>query len=356
MDNIKFGEFEISRDFYNQQIANFAESFSYTSLSCEQAFKELKDCENELLKLFDQQAKEYFDTLDENTKKQILEKLRFFTVYSANYTGIKLDDTLNFNSQEWIDTIFSKKFSEMNEYLPLIIVFNAKEFDERETYRKVISFFRLYNLKKVAYLKAQNMKKNHIDAFYYALALEKLNPQSIIELNSEVTKDQENHEIGFKKVNNIIQGATFSTAEKVNVPQAIEQLLYSYQNNFGETYKDFLEEGISNEEKNERLLNICTREARFHIEFERIHPFSDGNGRTGRIILNRNLIKQGITPILITTAMYNIYTKFIEERDYKGLGNLIYISVSQEMARWVSELRASYKIEADSVEKLPFLK
>lgn len=356
MENMKFGEFEIPKDFYNQQIANFAESFSYTSLSCEQAFKELKDYENELEKIFDSQAKEYFNTLSEENKKQILAKVRFFIVYSANYAGIKLDNTLNFNSQEWIDDIFRKKFLEMNEYLPFILIFHEKKFDERETYRKAISFFRLYNLKKIAYLKAQNMKKNHIDAFYYALTLENLNSQNIIELNSEVTKDQEDHEIGFKKVNNIIQGAKFSTVDKENVPQAIEQLLYSYQNNFGENYQSFLEEGITTEEKNERLLNICIREAHFHIEFERIHPFTDGNGRTGRIILNRNLIKQGITPILITTAMYNIYTKFIENRDYTGLGNLIYISVSQEMARWVSELRASYKIDANSVEKLPFLK
>ena len=356
MSNIKFGEFEISQEFFDQKIATFAESFSYTSLSCEQAFKELKECENELDKLLSEDAKKYFETLQEEKKKQILAKVRFFIIYSADYSGMKLAETVNLNSQEWVDNIFKEKFSEMNSYLPYIVIFNENNFDEKETYRKVINFFRLYNLRKVAYQKAQNMKKNHIDAFYYALELDELNQQNIIELNAEVTKDQEDHEIGYKKVNNIIQGATFATTEKEKVPQAIEQLLYSYKNDFGKTQKNYLEEGITVEEKDQRLLDICLKEARFHIEFERIHPFTDGNGRTGRIILNRNLIKQGITPILITTAMYNIYTKFIADRDYEGFGNQIYISVSQEMARWVSELRNTYNIGAESVGKLPFIK
>ncbi len=36
-----------------------------------------------------------------------------------------------------------------------------------------------------------------------------------------------------------------------------------------------------------------------HIEFERIHPFEDGNGRTGRIILNQQLINRGLYPVSI---------------------------------------------------------
>ncbi len=44
-------------------------------------------------------------------------------------------------------------------------------------------------------------------------------------------------------------------------------------------------------------MNPIERIARFHLEFEGIHPFIDGNGRTGRLILNLDLIRNGYPPI-----------------------------------------------------------
>ena len=39
--------------------------------------------------------------------------------------------------------------------------------------------------------------------------------------------------------------------------------------------------------------------ARQHIEFERIHPFRDGNGRAGRMLLNQQLINHNLLPVAI---------------------------------------------------------
>lgn len=62
--------------------------------------------------------------------------------------------------------------------------------------------------------------------------------------------------------------------------------------------------------------NLITRLAGFHIEFEGIHPFIDSNGRTGRLLVNLELMKAGYPPIDIKftdrVAYYNAFDEFVE--------------------------------------------
>lgn len=66
---------------------------------------------------------------------------------------------------------------------------------------------------------------------------------------------------------------------------------------------------------------IITRLARFHIEFEGIHPFIDGNGRTGRLLVNLELMKAGYPPIDIKfTDRISYYNAFGEYHVKHNLG------------------------------------
>ena len=53
--------------------------------------------------------------------------------------------------------------------------------------------------------------------------------------------------------------------------------------------------------------------AEFHVRFERIHPFQDGNGRIGRLIMLKECLKSGIMPILVLDRMRQYYYLGLQE-------------------------------------------
>ncbi len=80
-------------------------------------------------------------------------------------------------------------------------------------------------------------------------------------------------------------------------PDEIEKFLQDFINR----YNELVETGFDMEDV-----------AKLHIEFENIHPFSDGNGRTGRILINSMLIKSNQVPICIPLDLRNDYYKLLE--------------------------------------------
>lgn len=67
----------------------------------------------------------------------------------------------------------------------------------------------------------------------------------------------------------------------------------------------------------DKTSHIISQIARFHLEFEHIHPFCDGNGRIGRVLNNFILLREGYVPINITFADRAKYYKAFKEYDEK---------------------------------------
>ena len=73
--------------------------------------------------------------------------------------------------------------------------------------------------------------------------------------------------------------------------------------------------------------NIVEKLADLHIAFESIHPFIDGNGRTGRLILNLELIRNGFPPINVKFTdrkrYYDAFDAFYRDNDAGVMIDLI---------------------------------
>jgi Fic family protein len=78
--------------------------------------------------------------------------------------------------------------------------------------------------------------------------------------------------------------------------------------------------------------------ARLHNDFERVHPFIDGNGRTGRLILNLLLVRLGYPPVVIFKRQRDAYLTAMQRADsddYGALGELIARAMYDNLNRFI---------------------
>ncbi|MGN1031990.1 MAG: Fic family protein [Intestinibacter sp.] len=89
--------------------------------------------------------------------------------------------------------------------------------------------------------------------------------------------------------------------------------------------------------------HIITKLARFHIEFEGIHPFIDGNGRTGRLLVNLELMKAGFPPIDIKftdrIAYYNAFDEYHVNNDLSAMEKLFAGYINEQLDLYLKILQ-----------------
>ena len=154
-------------------------------------------------------------------------------------------------------------------------------------------------------LREINEVVNHKEAFDYILNYEEdFNRNFILKLHEFVVKNtlkkELNDQIGkYRKVQVYIRGTEWLPPKAKDVPMEMKNLLSWYS-------------------KNKRKLHPLILTAYFHSAFETIHPFVDGNGRVGRILMNFTLRKNKFPMINIPYEKRHKYYSALETSRIKG--------------------------------------
>lgn len=111
-------------------------------------------------------------------------------------------------------------------------------------------------------------------------------------------------------------------------PEHVEQLLETLLDSFNSAHDLYFLDNV----------------AHFHAEFERIHPFCDGNGRIGRVLINLQLAKLGYPPIIIRnkskrTDYYPELVTYEEKGSYNGLADMFADSLKESLHKRLAYLR-----------------
>ncbi|GBF10729.1 Fic family protein [Tepidibacillus sp. HK-1] len=173
----------------------------------------------------------------------------------------------------------------------------------------------------------------HKEAYLYVEELVQkkvpISEKVIKEIHSLVLMDRREDRGIYRRVPVTIMGAIHTPPEPYLVPVQMEQLIMHY-------------EQLSS-------LHVVERTAIFHLEFETIHPFIDGNGRTGRLLLNYELMKEGYLPINIKYGdrkrYYNCFTSYhTNGKNPSEMVSLISQYLEEELSRYVEIVRTANEI------------
>lgn len=116
---------------------------------------------------------------------------------------------------------------------------------------------------------------------------------------------------GFRTTSVFIAGAEHMPPEAADVPRLMNELLYT-------SFKS-----------DDFIYDL----ADFHIRYERIHPFTDGNGRSGRVLINKLALQNGYAPFVIPKDKRTPYMNLLADCDVVGLKSMIEQLMNDEVYR-----------------------
>ena len=168
----------------------------------------------------------------------------------------------------------------------------------------------------------------HKDAFVYVQSLvsdcKSITEREIKQIHSLVLMDRPEDKGVYRRIPVKIMGAVHEPPQPYLIEPQMNEL-------------------IRENEQNKKAMHEVERIAKFHLDFEGIHPFVDGNGRTGRLVLNLDLMQNGYPSINVKFTdrkkYYQAFDAYYRDTDAGKMIELIAGYVDERLGQYLEILK-----------------
>lgn len=128
----------------------------------------------------------------------------------------------------------------------------------------------------------------------------------------------------FRRKGEFVRVGTHVAPAPEHVERMIEEILVDYSSDYQSYFSDKI--------------------ARFHLQFEMIHPFNDGNGRIGRVIMNYQLQRMGFPSVIIRDKekrdYYDSFREYDASQKTNGMEQVLYLCIVESLHKRLAYLQS----------------